>query len=630
MLTATNAKLETTTYIYDADGHLQSITGPVAGATTSYTYDGYGRARTTTDSDGYTLTTDYDAMDRPTRTTFPDASDEQIVYDKLDAGQWRDRLGRVSRTLHDALRRVVSTTDSLGRTVTQQWCACGSLDALIDANGHATSWRRDLQGRITREIQADDVTATSYAYETTTSRVKTVTDPKGQVATYSYNAADTTHQITFTNASVATPTVSYTYDAAYNRLSSMTDGTGTTNYSYEAIGSDGALLFASVDGPLTNDTPVPGRRMSASCRTVDELLTRVDQTTDATPVTLKRQAFAYDSAGNKLAEEIDDIGVASSYDSFYRLRTQQPGGWLRVAGTVSEPAAMTVQGSPAAVSSDNHFVGRMLAAPGTSTLTITATDASGNAETKQFQVDASGSARTLTYDANGNLSSDRTRTFEWDARNQLVAVNAGTRRVEFAYDGLQRRVRVVERDGGIIQTDTRLVWCETTICEERAADGVTVVRRSFSQGEQVGGAPRFFTSDHLGSVREVADGSATLLARYAFDPWGRRTLTAGTDITTVGFTRHRWDATSGLWLTMHRGLDAELGRWISPDPLGLGAGLNRFEYVHNRVIVRTDPLWPQGVLRAESQYLDLRTTDRGLDRLRVAESQIRMLRRPQF
>ncbi|MCL4848503.1 MAG: hypothetical protein KJ066_18310 [Acidobacteria bacterium] len=48
-------------------------------------------------------------------------------------------------------------------------------------------------------------------------------------------------------------------------------------------------------------------------------------------------------------------------------------------------------------------------------------------------------------DANGNLTADGTRTFEWDARNQLVAVTVGTHRSEFVYDGLQRRVRQVEK-----------------------------------------------------------------------------------------------------------------------------------------------------------------------------------------
>ena len=34
----------------------------------------------------------------------------------------------------------------------------------------------------------------------------------------------------------------------------MTDGLGTTNYSYTAIGTNGALKLSSIDGPYSNDT----------------------------------------------------------------------------------------------------------------------------------------------------------------------------------------------------------------------------------------------------------------------------------------------------------------------------------------------------------------------------------------
>jgi YD repeat-containing protein len=42
------------------------------------------------------------------------------------------------------------------------WCPCGSQDALIGANGNRTTWERDTQGRVTREIRADGTTDTLY------------------------------------------------------------------------------------------------------------------------------------------------------------------------------------------------------------------------------------------------------------------------------------------------------------------------------------------------------------------------------------------------------------------------------------------------------------------------------------
>jgi YD repeat-containing protein len=88
----------------------------------------------------------------------------------------RDRLGRLTRRVDDATRRLVATRDPAGRTVTQEWCTCGTLDALVDAYGNRTTWERDVQGRVTREIHADGVTDTLYNYDGI-GRLKTVTRP---------------------------------------------------------------------------------------------------------------------------------------------------------------------------------------------------------------------------------------------------------------------------------------------------------------------------------------------------------------------------------------------------------------------------------------------------------------------
>jgi YD repeat-containing protein len=61
----------TTTYTYaPITGYLQSVVAPGAVSTT-YTYDAYGRVRTLIDNDNDTTTFDYDAFDRPTRTSYP-------------------------------------------------------------------------------------------------------------------------------------------------------------------------------------------------------------------------------------------------------------------------------------------------------------------------------------------------------------------------------------------------------------------------------------------------------------------------------------------------------------------------------------------------------------------------------
>lgn len=224
---------------------------------------------------------------------------------------------------------------------------------------------------------------------------------------------------------------------------------------------------------------------------------------------------------------------------------------------------------------------------------VKAKDYAGNERTNAYEVSVSGSSKAFTYDANGNMTGDGTRTFEWDARNQLLSITVGTSRTEFTYDGLNRRVRWIEKENGVTQSDTDLLWCEWEICEERSSDGTTVLRRAFQHGEQVGGAARFFSTDHLETVTEVTDSAGDLLSRYTYDPWGRRTLTTGTDLTSAGFTGHRWEANGGIWLSMFRGYDASSGRWLSEDPLPVTVRnpkeLNSHAYVTSNPVRYTDP-----------------------------------------
>jgi len=96
---------------------------------------------------------------------------------RLDPVRHKDRMGRWTETFYDALRRPVATRDAAGRVVQQQYCKCGgAVEKLVDANGNATSWERDLQGRVTKEIRANGATY-RYAYEPESGRLLSVTDP---------------------------------------------------------------------------------------------------------------------------------------------------------------------------------------------------------------------------------------------------------------------------------------------------------------------------------------------------------------------------------------------------------------------------------------------------------------------
>ena len=194
-------------------------------------------------------------------------------------------------------------------------------------------------------------------------------------------------------------------------------------------------------------------------------------------------------------------------------------------------------------------------------------------------VSGSGS-KTLTYDANGNLTSDGTRTFEWDPLNRLTAVTSGTHRSEFTYNGLSQRVKIVEKDNGAVTSTKQFVWVPGAAQPSEERDGSNnVTKRFYPQGEQIGSASYYYTKDHLGSVREMTDGSGAVQTRYDYDPYGRRTKLSGSLDADFGFTGHYYHQPSGLDLTKNRAYDADLGRWLSRDPIGEDGGINIYGYV---------------------------------------------------
>jgi RHS repeat-associated protein len=204
-------------------------------------------------------------------------------------------------------------------------------------------------------------------------------------------------------------------------------------------------------------------------------------------------------------------------------------------------------------------------------------------------VSQSGSTKTLTYYSNGSLTNDGARALEWDGENHLIAVNQGTHRSEFTYNGLGQRARIVEKDNGAVTSDKRFVWCDEQLCQERDASGSTVTKAFYRHGLVDGGVSYFVTTDHLGNVREITNTAGVVQARYDYDPFGRMTKVSGSYDTTFGFAGYYHHAPTGLALPLHRAYAADLGRWTSEDPAGLVDGTNRYLYVRNNPANFVDP-----------------------------------------
>ncbi len=95
--------------------------------------------------------------------------------------------------------------------------------------------------------------------------------------------------------------------------------------------------------------------------------------------------------------------------------------------------------------------------------------------------------------------------------------------------------------------------------------------------------------DNLGSVRDLAKQDGTIAVHYIYDTYGN--VTSGdTSLTRYLFTSRKLDTATDLQYNRARWYDAEVGRWISEDPIGFAAGdANLYRYVSNSPTNKIDP-----------------------------------------
>jgi RHS repeat-associated protein len=324
--------------------------------------------------------------------------------------------------------------------------------------------------------------------------------------------------------------------------------------------------------------------------------------TDSGGGVLSRAGSSYDDAGNRVSEQNGTALVHSEFDGANAIFSTEGGGPVRFAGQLSKPATLTVGGVAAQVDSRNRFETSVNLAPGPQTVPLVATDPVDQSTiTRNYQVEVTaGSPRAYTRDENGNITGSSSpdgsgtpnTTYEWDAANRLVAINADAHRTEIEYDGVGRRVHLTEMENGFVTSEKRFLWCGDDLCEERAASG-KLTKRFFSQGEERINAGAtglyFYTRDHLGSVREMTDWAGTVRARYDYTPWGSRVKTEGDLDCAFGFTGFYFHDSSGLNFSRTRAYDAVAAKWLSQDPIREAGGLNLYEYAVNDPVNRTDP-----------------------------------------
>jgi RHS repeat-associated protein len=218
------------------------------------------------------------------------------------------------------------------------------------------------------------------------------------------------------------------------------------------------------------------------------------------------------------------------------------------------------------------------------------------------------------YDANGNLTSDGRRAFTFDDENQLTVVEvAGVSRSEFTYDGrMRRRLRKEyrwETSGWVLDQEVRYVYDGMLVVQER--DGSNSPTTSYTRGTDLSGqtgsaldgaggiggllamtveddlpagsAHALYHADGNGNITALIGTNGSVLARYAYDPYGNTLTMSGpkADANIFRFSSKPIHRPSGMYDYAYRWYAPELQRWPNRDPIGEQGGLNVYRFVEN-------------------------------------------------
>jgi len=536
------------TYTYDANGDLTSQTDPL-GLTTAFTYDANNNLTSYTDAKGNTTSYAYDSANDLLSITYANGTEQKSSYNPLgEATQYINASGQAIGYTYNAQGLVATARFADGTSYSYTYNVQGNLTSATDAQANVTTFvYADASNPVLlTEVEYPDGTWLKFSYNLVGQRTQSV-DQTGFTVNYAYDSLGRLSELTDGSGNLI---VQYTYDAAGDLIQKdMGNGTRTV-YTYDGDGdvlsitnyAPNHVTINSFDdytydplGNVLTDTNQDGE-WTYSYDADSQLIQAVFTPNSADPDLLAAQdlQYVYDAAGNRTSET--DNGVTTTY----------------VTNNVNEYTSSTTNGV-----------------------------------TTDYQ-----------YDADGNLvaqiTGSSTTTYTFNELNQLTAVNGPGLTASYGYDPLGN---LVSQTVSGVTTKFQIDPIELgNVVGQYNGSGQVVAHYTYGMGliSQIDGAgnAHYYEFSAIGNTIELTNAAGAVVNSYVYDPFGGSLSKSESVANPFQFVGEYgvMDEGTGLEFMRARFYDADLGRFVAPDPLGILAGdTNYYRTTHNNPLTLIDP-----------------------------------------
>jgi RHS repeat-associated protein len=571
----TNGQTRTWTYGYTGLD-LTSVTGPIPGATTTYSYDANGFLQTVTNALGQVTTVNsVNGRGQPTLITDPKRLKTALTYDLRgrltsvavdtanntpatttvtytpagDVASITDPIGGIQDFTYDNARRLTSVSNSAGETVTYTRDAMGNATSVTVTNASSTTTYAKTQAfdELGRLIQSVGAVSTNSNYQfgyDKTDNLVSVADPRSYVFSYGFDSLNRLIQETDEQSATVTLTRNG-IDAitAYQDPRSI-----TTNYVRNGFGEiiqeaspdkGTTVYYRDQNGNVTQSADPRGSVPSISDLPVSDSQTldakgnviSYSRTVSSTPAFAS--TYAYDLAGNITSMTYPSGRVVNlSRDTLGRITNvvTYPSAGSPTGQTIASSISWVPYSGIAGLTfgngvvqtftrdTDNRMTGVAASAPSSATVLNRSLAWTGETLDSITDNQFPGNTPPFTYTA-------QSQTFTYTATHRLAGAVGYYGTFAWIYDATGNRTS--ETANGVT----------STYAYPATSNQLTSITPS-------GGTARSFTYDVAGNITADSGASAPAMT-YQFDAEGRLAKAFQTATPAEGAT-YAYDAHSRL------------------------------------------------------------------------------------